>query len=146
MTLYHISTKAKMIYALNTAWRKLMRVFGIKSFIIRIIDDITYTNEKYKMFMAIFSLHSKYYDVVDFDHLFFDTLDRVFMIEIYSNQCSYLDIAGKMIADAEIDEYELRKELLFWIYNEPFLRDLILRETPQATVEIEPILTDATMI
>jgi hypothetical protein len=51
-----------------------------------------------------------------------------------------------MIADDEIDEYELRKELLFWIYNEPFLRDLILRETPQATVEIEPILTDATMI
>jgi hypothetical protein len=135
-----------MIYALNTAWRKLMRVFGIKPFIIRIIDDITYTNEKYKMFMAIFSLHSKYYDVVDFDHLFFDTLDRVFMIEIYSNQCSYLDIAYKMIADDEIDEYELRKELLFWIYNEPFLRDLILRETPQATVEIEPILTDATRI
>ena len=135
-----------MIYSLNTAWRKMMNVFGIKSLITRVIDDITSANTKQKMFMAIFSLHSKYFDVVEFDHLFFDTLDRIFIIDFYSSYCSYLDIAGEIIADNRISEHELRNELLNWIYNEPYFKDLILLETPQATVEIEPILTDATMV
>jgi len=123
-----------------------MRAFGIKPFIIRIIDDITYTNEKYKMFMAIFSLHSKYFFSVDFDSLFLDTLDRIFIIEFYSSYCSYLDITDEIIADNRISEHELRNELLNWIYNEPYFKDLILLETPQADVETQPILTDATMV
>ena len=134
------------MYVFDLAWAKIKNVLGIKSFIIRIIDDITYANTKQKMFMAIFSLHSKYFDIVDFDHLFLDTLDLLFMIEIYSNHCSYLEIASKIIANNEIDDDELRHVLLDWIYNQPFFKHLIMIETPQAAVEIEPVLTDATRI
>ena len=134
------------MYVFDLTWAKIKNVLGIKSFIIRIIDDITYANTKQKMFMAIFSLHSKYFDIVDFDHLFLDTLDLLFMIEIYSNHCSYLEIASKIIMDDEIGDDEVRHILLDWIYNQPFFKDLIMIETPQATVEIEPVLTDATKI
>lgn len=135
-----------MNYACNIAYKKIMRILGIKSLIIRVIDNITYADTKTQMFMAIFSLHTKYFEVVDFDDLFFDTLDTLFNIEIYSNYCSYLNIATEISINNEITEDELRNVLLNWIYNEPFLKHLIILETPQAEVEIQSVLTDATMI
>lgn len=135
-----------MLYALNNAFRKMKTVFGFKSLIIRVVDDIMFANTKHKMFMAIFSLHSKYFDVVEFDHLFLDTLDTIFIIDSYDSHCSYLGIAAIITADNRISENELRNILLNWIYNEPYFRNLILIETPQAHVETLPILTEATMI
>jgi hypothetical protein len=98
------------------------------------------------MFTELFALHTKYFEEVDFDHLFLDILDREFFIEIDESHCSYLDIAYEIIADDEIDVDELRPVLLKWIYNEPLFRDIIIVETPQAEAEIQSVLTDATMI
>ena len=123
-----------------------MSAFGIQSLITRVVDNIINANTKQQMFMAIFSLHNKYFDVVDFDSLFLDTLDRIFIIEFYSNHCSYIDIASEIIADVRIIDDDLRNVLLNWIYNEPFFRELILVETPRADVETQPILTEATMV
>lgn len=128
------------------ACKKINSIFRIRPLIIKVIDNITYANTKDEMFTELFALHTKYFEVVDFDHLFFDTLDIVFNIEIDDTHCSYLDIAYEIIADDEIDVDELRSVLLNWIYNEPLFRDRIIVETPQAEVEIQSVLTDATMI
>ena len=130
----------------NIAWKKIMGVLGITPLVIRTVDDITSANTKQKMFMAIFSLHTKYFDVVDFDNLFLDTLDRIFNIEILSSHCSYIDIAAEIISNVSISEDDLRNILLNWIYNEPFFRHQLLIETPQAVVEVEPLLVEATMV
>jgi len=135
-----------MKYICTIPWRKIMSAFGIQSLITRVVDNIINANTKQQMFMAIFSLHNKYFDVVDFDSLFLDTLDRIFIVEFYSNHCSYLDIASEIIADVRIIDDDLRNVLLNWIYNEPYFRELILVETPRADVETPPILTEATMV
>jgi hypothetical protein len=135
-----------MIYALNHAWKNILNIFGITPLVIRAVDNITIANTKQQMFMAIFSLHSKYFDMVDFDYLFLDILDRIFIIEFYDTQCSYVDIANEIIADDEIKENKLRNVLLNWIYSEPIFREQLLIETPQAVVEVQPILVEATMV
>lgn len=135
-----------MNYALNMTCKKINSIFRIRPLIIKVIDNITYANTKDDMFTELFALHTKYFEMVDFDHLFFDILDTVFNIEIDDTHCSYIDIAYKIITDDEIDEDELRPVLLNWIYNEPLFRDRIILETPQAEVEIQPVLADATMI
>jgi hypothetical protein len=131
---------------INHAWKKILNIFGITNLVIRTVDNITNANTKQQMFMEIFSLHSKYYDIVDFDYLFFDILDRIFIIEFYDTQCSYLDISGEIIADNEISENKLRNVLLNWIYTEPIFREQLLMETPQADVEVQYILIEATMV
>lgn len=135
-----------MNYALNMACKKINSIFRIRPLIIKVIDNITYANTKDEMFTELFALHTKYFEMVDFDHLFFDILDTVFNIEIDDTHCSYLDIAYEIIANDEIDEDELRPVLLNWIYNEPLFRDRIIVETPQAEAEFQPVLADATMI
>ena len=135
-----------MNYALKMTCKKINSIFRIRPLIIKVIDNITYANTKDEMFTELFALHTKYFEMVDFDHLFFDILDTVFNIEIDDTHCSYIDIAYKIITDDEIDEDELRPVLLNWIYNEPLFRDRIILETPQAEVEIQPVLADATMI
>ena len=135
-----------MNYALKMTCKKINSIFRIRPLIIKVIDNITYANTKDDMFTELFALHTKYFEMVDFDHLFFDILDTVFNIEIDDTHCSYIDIAYKIITDDEIDEDELRPVLLNWIYNEPLFRDRIILETPQAEVEIQPVLADATMI
>ena len=135
-----------MMYRFNMVCKKINSIFRIRPLIIKVIDNITYANTKDDMFTELFALHMKYFEMVDFDHLFFDILDTVFNLEIDDSHCSYLDIAYEIIRDDEIDEDELRPVLLKWIYNEPLFRDRIIRETPQAEVEIQPVLADATMI
>ena len=131
---------------INNAWKNILNIFGITNLVIRTVDDITNANTKEKMFMAIFSLHTKYDDVVDFDYLFLDILDNIFVYEYYNSHCSYVDISCEIIADDRIPEDKLRSVLLNWIYNEPFFRHQLLIETPQAVVEVQPILVEATMV
>lgn len=135
-----------MIYVFNNVWKKILNVFGITNLVIRTVDYITNANTKDKMFKAIFSLHSKYFDVVDFDYLFIDILDRTFIIEFYHTQCSYLDVSNEIILDDDISENKLRNVLLNWIYTEPIFREQLLIETPQADVEVQYILVEATMV
>lgn len=135
-----------MINALNVAWKKILNVFGITNLVIRTVDNITNANTKDKMFVAIFSLHSKYFDIVDFDYLFLDILDTTFNNEFYDNHVSYFDIAGEIILDDDISENKLRNVLLNWIYAEPIFREQLLIETPQADVEVQYILVEATMV
>jgi len=135
-----------MIYALNVAWKKMLNVFGITNLVIRTVDNITNANKKDKMFMAIFSLHAKYFDIVDFDCLFLDILDTAFNNDFYDNHVSYFDIASEIIANDRISDNELRNVLLNWIYDEPFFRHQLLIEMPQAAVEVEPVLVEATMV
>ena len=135
-----------MKYTFNMACKKINSMFRIRPLIIKVIDNITYANTKDEMFTELFALHTKYFEVVDFDHLFFDTLDIVFNIEIDDTHCSYLDIAYEIIANDEINEDELRSVLLKWIYNDPLFRDRIIVETPQAEAELQTVFTDATMI
>ena len=89
-------------------WRKIRSILGIQSLIIRVVDNIMNANTKQQMFMAIFSLHSKYFDAVDFDGLFLDRLDRIFIIDFYTTHCSYLDIATEIITHHRITIDELR--------------------------------------
>ena len=131
---------------INHAWKKILNIFGITNLVIRTVDNITNANTKQYMFMEIFSLHSKYYDIVDFDCLFLDILDNSFNIEFFDTHCSYLDIASEIITHHSISDNELRNTLLNWIYNEPFFRHQLLVETPQAVAETEPILVEATMV
>jgi hypothetical protein len=135
-----------MINALNVAWKKILNIFGITTLVIRTVDNITNANTKDKMFVAIFSLHSKYFDIVDFDYLFLDILDTTFNNEFYHTQCSYLDISNEIILDDDISENKLRNVLLNWIYTEPIFREQLLIETPQADVEVQYILVEATMV
>lgn len=135
-----------MIYRFKNIFQQILNIFGFTTLTGRIVDEITNTNTKQKMFMAIFSLHAKYFDVVNFDYLFLDILDRIFSIEFYNSHCSYLDIASEIIADNEISEHKLRNVLLNWIYNEPFFKHQLLMETPQATVELQPTFVEATMV
>jgi hypothetical protein len=135
-----------MIYRFKNIFQQILNIFGFTTLTGRIVDEITNANTKQKMFMAIFSLHSKYFDVVNFDYLFLDILDRIFSIEFYNSHCSYLDIASEIIADNEISEHKLRNVLLNWIYNEPFFKHQLLMETPEAVVEVQPTLVQATMV
>ena len=135
-----------MIYRFKNIFQQILNIFGFTTLTGRIVDEITNTNTKQKMFMAIFSLHAKYFDVVNFDYLFLDILDRIFSIEFYNSHCSYLDIASEIIADDEISEHKLRNVLLNWIYNEPFFKHQLLMETPEAVVELQPTFVEATMV
>ena len=135
-----------MIYVFNNVWKKILNVFGITNLVIRTVDNITNANTKDKMFMAIFSLHSKYFDIVDFDYLFLDILDTTFNNEFYDNHVSYFDIAGEIIVNDRISENELRNVLLNWIYDEPFFRHQLMIEIPQAVVETLPVFVEATMV
>ena len=135
-----------MIYRFKNIFQQILNIFGFTTLTGRIVDEITNANTKQKMFMAIFSLHAKYFDVVNFDYLFLDILDRIFSIEFYNSHCSYLDIASEIIADNEISEHKLRNVLLNWIYNEPFFKHQLLMETPEAVVEVQPTLVQATMV
>ena len=130
----------------NHAWKKLLNIFGITNLVIRTVDNITNANTKQKMFMDIFSLHAKYFDIVDFDYLFLDILDTTFNNDFYDNHISYFDIASEIIANNRISENELRNVLLNWIYDEPFFRHQLMIEIPQAVVEAEPLLVEATMV
>ena len=135
-----------MIYRFKNIFQQILNIFGFTTLTGRIVDEITNANTKQKMFMAIFSLHAKYFDVVNFDYLFLDILDRIFSIEFYNSHCSYLDIASEIIADNEISEHKLRNVLLNWIYNEPFFKHQLLMETPEAVVELQPTFVEATMV
>jgi hypothetical protein len=131
---------------INVVWKNILNIFGITPLVIRTVDNITRANTKQKMFMAIFLLHSKYYDIVDFDYLFLDILDSTFNIEFFDTHCSYLDIASEIITDDSISDNEVRTILLNWIYDEPLFRHQLLVETPQAVAEVQPILVEATMV
>jgi hypothetical protein len=131
---------------INVVWKNILNIFGITPLVIRTVDNITRANAKQKMFMAIFLLHSKYYDIVDFDYLFLDILDSTFNIEFFDTHCSYLDIASEIITDDSISDNEVRTILLNWIYDEPLFRHQLLVETPQAVAEVQPILVEATMV
>ena len=135
-----------MIYRFKNIFQQILNIFGFTTLTGRIVDEITNSNTKQKMFMAIFSLHAKYFDVVNFDYLFLDILDRIFSIDFYNSHCSYLDIASEIIADNEISEHKLRNVLLNWIYNEPFFKHQLLMETPEAVVELQPTFVEATMV
>ena len=126
-----------MINTLFSIFRisKLYSMLGFKPTIIQVLDNIANANSKQQMTMAIFHLHSKFYENVDFDNLFFNVLDRLLIIDNYEEYVSYLDISAQIIVDSEITEDMLRQILLDWIYGEPFFKRQIINEIPEATVE-----------
>jgi hypothetical protein len=99
--------KNEMMHRFNMVCKKINSIFRIRPLIIKVIDNITYANTKDDMFTELFALHMKYFEMVDFDHLFFDILDTVFNIEIDDSHCSYLDIAYEIIRDDEINKRSL---------------------------------------
>lgn len=112
------------------------RMFGFKSITVQVLDNITNANNKQKMFMEIFRLHSKFYENVDFDYLFMNILDSLLTIEISEEFGSYLDISAQVIIDYGITEDILRQVLIDWIYSEPFFRRQIINEIPTAQAEL----------
>jgi len=114
-----------------------------KPVIIQVIDKITNAVNKTKMMMAIFELHRKYFEDVDFDTLFLDILDRLIPYPSLLYNTSYLEISAEIISDDDIRHYKLQKILLNWIYNEPFFRSEIIAETPEAEIELLSPVVDA---
>ena len=112
------------------------RMFGLKSITVQVLDNITNANNKQKMFMEIFRLHTKFYENVDFDYLFMNILDSLLTIEISEEFGSYLDISAQVIIDYGITEDILRQVLIDWIYSEPFFRRQIINEIPSAEAEL----------
>ena len=112
------------------------RMFGLKSITVQVLDNITNANNKQKMFMEIFRLHSKFYEDADFDNLFMNILDSLITIEISEEFGSYLDISAQVVTDYGITEEMLRQVLIDWIYSEPFFRRQIINEIPSADAEL----------
>jgi hypothetical protein len=113
-----------------------------KPVVIQVIDKITNAVNKTKMMMAIFELHRKYFEDVDFDTLFLDILDRLIPYPSLLYNTSYLEISAEIINDEDITDYKLQKILLNWIYNEPFFKTQIIMETPEAEIELPPPIVD----
>jgi hypothetical protein len=65
----------------NFKMSEMYRMFGFKPVIIQVLDNITNANNKQKMIMEIFRLHTTFYENVDFDDLFMNTLDSLLTIE-----------------------------------------------------------------
>lgn len=120
---------------INQIVNSMYRMLGFKTTIIQVLDNITFANSKQKMILAIFYLHSKYYDIVNFDILFFNILDPLITIEVNEYFGNYIDISAQVIIDYGITEDILRQVLLDWIYSEPIFKRQIMNEIPQAVVE-----------
>jgi hypothetical protein len=130
----------------NNKWFSIGGIFRMirgKPVVIQVIDKITKAENKTKMMMAIFELHRKYFEDVDFDTLFLDILDSLILYPSLLYNTSYLDISAEIISDDDIGDYKLQKILLNWIYNEPFFRSEIIAETPEAEIELLPPIVDA---
>jgi hypothetical protein len=133
----------------NNKWFSISGIFRMirsKPVIIQVIDKITKTNDKTKMMMAIFDLHRKYFEEVDFDTLFLDLLDPLILYPSIFYNISYLDISAEIINDEDITDYKLQNLLLKWIYNESLFRSEIIEETPEAEIELLPPMVDANVV
>jgi hypothetical protein len=133
----------------NNKWFSISGIFRMirsKPVIIQVIDKITKTNDKTKMMMAIFDLHRKYFEEVDFDTLFLDILDPLILYPSIFYNISYLDISAEIINDEDITDYKLQNLLLKWIYNESLFRAQIITETPEAEIELLPPMVDANVV
>ena len=133
----------------NDKWFSISGILGMlrgKSHIIQVIDKITNAENKTKMMMAIFELHRKYFEQVDFDTLFLDILDPLILYTSPLYYSSYLDISAQIISDDDIGHYKLKNVLLNWIYNEPLFRSQIIAETPEAEIELPPPMVDANVV
>jgi hypothetical protein len=129
----------------NNKWFSISGIFRMirgKPVIIQVIDKITNAENKTKMMMAIFELHRKYFEDVDFDTLFLDILDPLILYPSLLYTTSYLDISGEIISDDGITHYKLQKILLNWMYNEPFFRSEIIAETLEAEIQLLPPMVD----
>jgi len=124
----------------------IFRMIRGKPVVIQVIDKITKAVNKTKMMMAIFELHRKYFEDVDFDTLFLDILDSLIPYPSLLYNTSYLEISAEIISDDCITHYKLQKILLNWIYNESFFRSEIIAETPQAEIELPPPMVDANVV
>lgn len=113
----------------------MFRIFGFKSITVEVFESIANASDKKVMMMAIFRLHSKFYENVDFDYLFFNVLDRMPTIDILEDQASYLDISSQVIIDDGVSNDKLKEVLLDWIYNEPYFKNQITNEIPLARAE-----------
>jgi hypothetical protein len=112
------------------------RIFQGKSFVIQVIDTITNAKNKVKMMMAIFDLHGKYFEEIDFDSLFLDILEPLIIYQPDEEYISYLHIATEIITDDMIPAEKIKNILLSWIYNEPFCKAKIMRVIPGADIEL----------
>jgi hypothetical protein len=121
-------------------------MFRGKPVIIQVIDKITNAENKTKMMMAMFELHRKYFEDVDFDTLFLDILDSLILYPSLLYTTSYVDISAEIISDDDITDYKLQKILLNWIYNESFFRSEIVEETPEAEIELPPPIVHANVV
>jgi uncharacterized membrane protein (DUF373 family) len=131
----------------NFKMSEMYRMLGFKTTIIQVLDNITDANNKQKIFMEIFRLHSKFYEDVDFDNLFMNILDSLITIEISEEFGSYLDISAQVIIDYGITEDILRQVLLDWIYSEPFFKRQIINEIPVAEANLpSPPLADVSFV
>jgi len=133
----------------NNKWFSMngfARIFQGKSFVIQVIDTITNAKNKVKMMMAIFDLHRKYFEEVDFDTLFLDLLDPLILYPSLLYDISYVDISAQIITDEDITDYKLQNVLLNWIYNEPLFRSQIIKETPEAEIELPPPMVDVSVV
>ena len=129
----------------NNKWFSISGIFRMirgKPVVIQVIDKITNAVNKTKMMMAMFELHRKYFEDVDFDTLFLDILDSLILYPSLLYNTSYLEISAEIINDEDITDYKLQKILLNWIYNEPFFKTQIIMETPEAEIELPPPIVD----
>ena len=115
---------------------KILNLLGYKPIIIQVLDNISSATKKEVIIMAIFFLHNKFFEDVNFDNLFYNILDKLLTTEYYGGIGSYIDIASEIVVDNGISVEKLKEVLLDWIYNEPFLKRKILIETPKAEVEL----------
>ena len=123
------------------------RMFGFKSITIQVLDNIANANNKQKMIMEVFRLHSTFYENVDFDYLFMNILDSRLTIENYEDFGSYLEISAQVVTDNGITEEMLRQVLIEWIYSEPFFRRQIINQTPTADAKLSsPPIADASFV
>lgn len=123
------------------------RMFGFKPITIQVLDNITNATSKQKMIMEIFRLHTKFYENVDFDDLFMNTLDSLLTVENYEEFSTYLDISAQVVRDYGITEDILRQVLIDWIYSEPFFRRQIINEIPSAEANLSsPPLADVSFV
>jgi len=133
----------------NNNWFSTSGIFRMirgKPFVIQVIDKITNAVNKTKMMMAMFELHRKYFEDVDFDTLFLDILDSLILYPSLLYNTSYLEISAEIISDDYITHYKLQKILLNWIYNESFFRSEIIAETPEAEIELLSPMVDANVV
>lgn len=125
----------------------MFRIFGSKSITVEVFESIANASDKKVMMMAIFRLHSKFYKNVDFDCLFFNMLDRMPTINIFEDQASYLDISYQVIINDGVSNDKLREVLIDWIYNEPYFKNQITNEIPNAEAEyLSPQVVDVNFI